>query len=192
MSLSNTPRSSDPRAEPTKQRLYQSWAGRNRFYCNGWLMAGPDVKALGITFCLVTVPSILFLCSTSVALSNKGEGSLPGIGAGLGFFFSIIFLFQTALTNPGIIPRAESPIKAGMNPPRLSDVGTQLKRSAQNKPLKYCITCKIYRPPRCVHCVLCDNCVEVFDHHCPWIGTCVGKANYGSFISFTGFLSFQV
>ena len=50
--------------------------------------------------------------------------------------------------------------------------------------LSYCNTCQILRPPRSFHCGICGFCVEVHDHHCPWMGTCIGKRNTRYFILF--------
>ena len=58
--------------------------------------------------------------------------------------------------------------------------------------IKYCSTCNIHRPPRGSHCHICDNCVEKFDHHCPWLGICIGKKNYLLFFIYISSLLFYL
>ncbi|KAF9529851.1 DHHC palmitoyltransferase-domain-containing protein [Crepidotus variabilis] len=49
---------------------------------------------------------------------------------------------------------------------------------------RYCGMDEIVKPGRTHHCRSCGTCVLKYDHHCPWIGQCVGARNHKFFINF--------
>lgn len=48
--------------------------------------------------------------------------------------------------------------------------------------LRYCDHCQVIKPDRTHHCGSCDRCVLRMDHHCIFIGTCVGFHNHRYFL----------
>lgn len=50
--------------------------------------------------------------------------------------------------------------------------------------VRYCKTCCRYKAPRTFHCQTCQACIDGYDHHCAFTGTCIGTNNYPSFIAF--------
>jgi Uncharacterized protein containing DHHC-type Zn finger len=55
---------------------------------------------------------------------------------------------------------------------------------ARSLRLRRCGFCEIMQPLRAKHCTECQHCVRRYDHHCPWIGNCVGERNHKFFLSF--------
>lgn len=183
------------------QRLRRKWEvfpGKNRFYCDGRIMLARQCGVLPLTIGLIFITSVLFFTFDCPFLVDHLTVFIPVIG-GVLFIFVVISLLQTSFTDPGILPRA-LPDEAADIEKQIDNSGSSTYRppprtkeiliNDQVVKLKYCFTCKMFRPPRTSHCSLCDNCVERFDHHCPWVGNCVGKRNYRFFYAFIVSLSF--
>ncbi|KAL5546937.1 hypothetical protein UlMin_006624 [Ulmus minor] len=187
--------------KPNSKRVYQAWKGNNKFLCGGRVVFGNDAGSLFLTSFLIGGPAISFWIRMIV--TPKGENPLfvyPVLIGGIVLtVLDFSFLFLTSGRDPGIIPRNSQPPESDeafdmttssmewinakasdLKIPRVKDITV----NGQTVKVKFCDTCLLYRPPRASHCSICNNCVQKFDHHCPWVGQCIGLRNYPYFIMF--------
>ena len=83
----------------------------------------------------------------------------------------LILFWISGIIDPGIMKRNFDCYGA-------HQLNLKIIHKGSFKTTKICPTCYIVRPFRASHCKECDNCVMRFDHHCPWLGSCLGKRNY--------------
>ncbi|KAE8285710.1 Palmitoyltransferase ZDHHC9 [Larimichthys crocea] len=183
-----------------KVRKWEKLPGKNTFCCDGRVMMARQKGVFYLTLFLIVGTCSLFFAFECPYLAVHLSPAIP-VFAVLLFLFVMAMLLRTSFSDPGVLPRAlqeeatfiemeieaaNGNVPAGQRPPpriRNVQINNQIVK------LKYCYTCKIFRPPRASHCSICDNCVDRFDHHCPWVGNCVGKRNYRYFYLFTMSLS---
>ena len=104
------------------------------------------------------------------------------------FIISTIFIFLSGFSDPGIIKKNDKSAIALKKKTR-DRKSIYISQLGYFRRYKVCNTCNVVRPLRSTHCGSCNNCILKFDHHCPWIGTCVGKRNYHYFLCFIFFLN---
>ncbi|XP_019936829.2 palmitoyltransferase ZDHHC9 isoform X1 [Paralichthys olivaceus] len=183
-----------------KVRKWEKLPGKNTFCCDGRVMMARQKGVFYLTLFLIIGTCSLFFAFECPYLALHLSPTIPVFAVVL-FLFVMAMLLRTSFSDPGVLPRAlpeeatfiemeieaaNGNVPAGQRPPpriRNVQINNQIVK------LKYCYTCKIFRPPRASHCSICDNCVDRFDHHCPWVGNCVGKRNYRYFYMFTLSLS---
>ena len=103
--------------------------------------------------------------------------------------FTLFFLFKTFETDAGSVPIKRKKISSLNLKDCYNNMNLkEIKLNYHTIQLKFCRTCMIWRPPRTSHCSLCGGCKLKFDHHCPWIGICIGLKNYQHFFFFILYL----
>lgn len=131
--------------------LICNYLGKNSFLLRGKLMLGVHWGHLIASFLTIFISWLVFWLLLLPFL-HYDEMYLIGL---LCFTTNIVLLCATAFFDPGILRR------------RKSDEYSIIRREASVFRSNYCRICSIVRPSRARHCKYCDNCVDIFDHHCP-------------------------
>uniref|UniRef100_A0AAY4C0W1 Palmitoyltransferase n=1 Tax=Denticeps clupeoides TaxID=299321 RepID=A0AAY4C0W1_9TELE len=130
---------------------------------------------------LLVGSTTLFFVFTCPWLTKAISPAVP-LYNGIVFLFVLANFSMATFMDPCVFPRANE------DEDKDDDFRAPLYKNVEIKGIqvrmKWCATCHFYRPPRCSHCSVCDNCVEDFDHHCPWVNNCIGRRNYRYFFLF--------
>ena len=174
------------------KRRYESWPGNETFFCGGACVTGPYYWGIVGTCLLILIPCVVFVVFVAWPLyedlrdSDSGGGSKE-IGAYVLLAVSIALpclslssLFCSGCMDPGIIPRAPAPLGNTDHIARTRHVEV----NGHMVLVRYNDTCNFYQPPRAHHCSVLNDCIERFDHYCPWVGTTIGKRNYRFYLIF--------
>lgn len=142
----------------------------------------------------VIAPMVLF----AIFETNKIWHTKDGYKVLVIFFYyfwamCFVFLVRTATSDPGMLPRnihlGQLQKKFQIPQEYYSTISLPTPQTIRgdihaNIDLKYCTSCRIWRPPRASHCSKCEACILTHDHHCIWVNNCIGKRNYRYFIVF--------
>jgi len=171
----------------------QNWSSvfkltNNKVCCEGKIIVGKNIHHLIFSLMLIILPTVGFKILITMILHQTALIPIFIISS-LIFFFSLYFMLKSSSMDPGIMEKQKFDY---LNIDAYHKTNYSVRLKGHLIQLTNCATCNLIRPPRTSHCSKCDNCVERFDHHCIWIGTCIGKRNIKFFFYFLSFLNLEL
>ncbi len=147
---------------------------------------------LGVLF------TVTLLYSASFYFTRKAYYDIGIISASTCVIFTIVAsvnLFLVTCRDPGVVKNADDFLFASPKGSDLDDgrgeyaeltqsQSQEQQQKGEEEGWRYCAICSVYQPPTAAHCPDCNACVDDYDHHCPWMGICIGKENYKAFLAF--------
>ena len=129
-----------------------------------WIVIGPDWYMSLFGILMISILGSLIYLPIATQLNLYGKISYLSL-----FGLTIFFYIACFLINPGASPKREKLLY-------FEDI--------EKAPFGFCKQCNKERKKDMVHCEECDICIEEHDHHCIWMGKCVGKGNKTFFYLF--------
>ena len=154
--------------------FYPKKIGNNKILCGNRFIVGKKYHHIIFSILLLSLPTAIYI--SAMMIINIPSSIFFSILNFIIYILVFIFLLIGGCSDPGILERNN---EYSFYENRKSMIKMNIQGHMIN--VNYCYTCFHFRPPRTSHCAECDNCVQNFDHHCLWMGTCVGKRNYKYF-----------
>mmetsp|Transcript_57489 Transcript_57489/g.136742 ORF Transcript_57489/g.136742 Transcript_57489/m.136742 type:complete len:289 (-) Transcript_57489:19-885(-) len=142
-------------------KLYERWLAS---------VGGPFFTTLFTAFVTTVYLLVLYRATSVWAIVLKIVAVVCAVGVAVGAWLCWV-------VDPGAPERDESDPGPGEQWTEEERMRIRYTPSGREWEQKWCRTCKLWRPHRCGHCRICQRCVRRLDHHCFWVGTCVGERN---------------
>ncbi len=171
------------KVHPSVSHTLENWRGNNKLFCKKKIYAGSQYYYSFGTVLYLLIYGISFIIFVILNQESLAKKIIYLFFYTIFLIIVIIFCLICAFTDPGVIPINSLTANELKNANCCSNNRVFYINGLRHR-VRFCYTCQIIRPLGVSHCKTCNICVEKFDHHCPWVGNCIGKNNYKYFFIF--------
>ncbi|KAJ1438402.1 DHHC palmitoyltransferase-domain-containing protein [Ochromonadaceae sp. CCMP2298] len=169
-----------PDTHNLKKKVFQRYGNSYILTLRRWgrFIIGPHW--LGVLFTVCMIAGGTWLNLRLLHKHSMSQQSLFNFKVFIGLFAVLtnVFLFLTATTDPGILFEPDQESSTHTNHTTHTAHTTHINHTHE-----FCEICRVSSADS-YHCPECDYCIASCDHHCPWMGQCIGRGNMRWFIIF--------